>query len=153
MGFLSNLGSALFGKGSQIKTKQVYSPEDFAQWMQTVLGQAQPFLADLLKDYFGATAPVMGGTFGGQQGEFASQGVASQLPGFMGLAANLMAGQNQLYEKPGHAGLLGSMGSGFGLGLGSSSVPLLGKLLGLGGDKTGPTPTTNKSTLTDLWTR
>jgi len=120
----------------------LYSEQDYNKWVENVLGQAQPYLANLLGDYFGATAPIMGGTFGGQQGTFAAQGVASQLPQFLNTAGQLAQGQNQMVVKPGSQGLLGAALPAFAMGLGGSSVPLLGKLLGLGGGGGGAIPPT-----------
>jgi hypothetical protein len=116
-----------------VSKKQLYSQGDYSQWLQAVLGQAQPYLSNLLGDYFGATAPTMGGAFGGQQGNFAAQGVASQLPQFANIAGQLTQGQNQMVVNPGSQGLLGAALPAFAKGLGGSSGPLLGKLLGLGG--------------------
>ena len=140
MGFLGNIGRALFGSSSKIKTKTMYQPEDYSMWLNQVMGDAEPYLANLLSQYFGATAPTMGGAFGGQQGSYAAQGVASQLPYFANLAGGLMQGQKQLYEKPGSPGLVGSLAPGIGLGLGAASVPFLGKLLGGGATGIPSTP-------------
>lgn len=145
MGFLSKLVSGasdlLFGESPKIKTRTMYQPEDFAQWMGAITGQMEPFLAKLLADYFGATAPMMGGTFGGQQGTFASQGVASQLPYLGNLAMSGMQGAKQTVVKPGSQGLVQS----FLGGMGPSTIPFLGKMFG-GGDMLSPGKGLNRPT-------
>lgn len=137
MGFLSNLGKGLFGSGPSVKTKQMYSQEDFGKWMEAVLGQASPYLSKLLGDYFGATAGTMGGTFGGQQGAYASQGVASQIPQFASLAGQLTQGQRQNIVKPGSSGLLGAVAPALGFALGGPAGAALagglGNIFGGGG--------------------
>ena len=119
-------------------------PGTLQGWNEQVLGAAQPYLANLLSNYFGSTAPIMGGTFGGQQGSYASMGTASQLPYFLQLAAqgygnqlnsaiNAMQGSKYGYAKPGSTGLvqtaagslLGGMGAGLGVNLsGGGGGPL-----------------------------
>jgi len=137
MSFLKKIGATLFGSAPKIKSKQMYSEEDFEGWLQTIMGGADSYLQKLMGDYFGSTSATMGGAFGGQQGNFAAQGVASQLPQFMGQAGQLTQGQNQLYEKPGQAGLFQTAVAGL---AGGAGVGLGAKLFG----KAGAGPTANE---------